>query len=213
MKQEPIKSMAKNSIGKLSRRHRDQLSACKDKPFVVFAVNRLKFGTSLPDLTGLDVSSSVALTIPIEIVPDPNRGTGARRNIEGWDIVRKDRGQLCKTYSVESPNFDDWSKGSHEVSWDRGVYHHDLIPGFKASNKTQEIDRSSGFVTIAFELDYVFTAVTADECVLLFAINIMHESVGHSVVRATDRSQPTSRALCKLTGKFSQSVIDVGSSI
>ena len=67
-------------------------------------------------------------TFPSRIVPEPAFGTYSLRNVEGQEIVRRDLPMVTKTFSAETPNWGDWSNGSHEISWDRDVYQRDFIP-------------------------------------------------------------------------------------
>ena len=60
---------------------------------------------------------------PNRIVPEPAFGKFSLRNVHGEEIVRRDLPMVTKTFSAETPNWGDWSNGSHEISWDRDVYH------------------------------------------------------------------------------------------
>ncbi len=125
--------------------------------------------------------------IPSEVLPDASKGTWARRNIEGWDIPRRDLPMQTRTFSAETPNFGDWSLGSHEVSWDREVYQRDFFPGCGTPILVHVVRRVGDRVTLALELDRVFDEAPPDSRELLFALNVFHEAVGHSAVRPTDR--------------------------
>lgn len=63
-----------------------------------------------------------------KILPKPIMGKYSRTNIEGDEIIRKDLPMITKTYAVETPNYGDWSYGSHEVYWDREVYVREYVP-------------------------------------------------------------------------------------
>src|SRR2546430_951817 len=62
------------------------------------------------------------------VVPRAHQGKFSKCNVRGWVIVRNDLPKVTKTYSFESPNWGDWSKGSHEVEWDRLIYRRDFHP-------------------------------------------------------------------------------------
>lgn len=62
------------------------------------------------------------LSFPTEIVPPPENGKSSSINFEGQEIVRKDLPKVSKAFPVETPNFGDWSKGSHTIYWKRQVY-------------------------------------------------------------------------------------------
>src|SRR4051812_24037309 len=67
-------------------------------------------------------------TVPPFVVPPARRGEFSQRTRRGWIVVRKDLPKITKTYAVETPNWGDWSNGSHEVEWDRLVYRRDFHP-------------------------------------------------------------------------------------
>jgi hypothetical protein len=62
------------------------------------------------------------------VVPPPRIGRYSRYNVQGRVIRLKNLPKVTKTQTVETPNFGDWSKGSHLVSWDREVYQRDDWP-------------------------------------------------------------------------------------
>ena len=67
--------------------------------------------------------SGDSLVVPSEpIIPPSSSGTWARRNREGWEIIRRDLPMVEKSFSFETPNWGDWYYGSHTVDWSREVY-------------------------------------------------------------------------------------------
>lgn len=65
---------------------------------------------------------------PEQMMPGPMNGKFSMWNAQGREVVRKDLPMVTKTFSVEAPNFGDWTKGTHEVEWDREVYQREFIP-------------------------------------------------------------------------------------
>jgi hypothetical protein len=177
--------MSKRSYLKIPKNLNNEIDACNGKPFRIFAVLKLKSLDELPNLPGLDLLSSPQV-VPEEILPDPSKGTWARRNITEWEIVRKDLPKYWKSFSHESPNFGDWSLGSHEVSVEREVYHRDLFPGYGTTITVRVLEARADYTTIHFELNRTFEERPSDERELLFAINVFHESVGKSHIRSVD---------------------------
>ena len=175
----------KRSFQKIPRTIRRQIESCNGKPFVIFALVEVGPGDDFPNLPGVVIGDGSPL--PDEVLPDPKRGTWARRNVEGWSIKREDLPKVSKTFSHESPNFGDWSRGSHEVSVDREVYQRDFFPGYGTPIKISVERRTGDRVTLALELDRVFDGLPNDEREFLFALNIFQESVGQSAVRSTDQ--------------------------
>jgi hypothetical protein len=177
----------KKSFRKMPSTIKRRLAGLKCRPFVIGAVVEVPFGDELPNLPGV-VSAQDADAPPALVLPDPRRGTWAGRNVEGWEIVRKDLPMTKKTFSHESPNFGDWSKGSHEVSFTRDVYQREFFPGYGTPIKVRELRRGPSSLTFALELDRVFDSIPGDERELLFALNVFHEAVGESSLHATDEA-------------------------
>lgn len=157
---------------------------CNDKPFVIYAVAKVKIGGKLPNLPDLVIGDEKITDFVT--LPEPAKGTWAHRNVEGWEIVLKNEPKYTKTFSFESPNFGDWSNGSHEVSMDREVYHRISFPGHASVVKVNEIERTNEYVTLGLQLDRVFGSMPDDPREFLFALNVFQEAVGHSAVRPTD---------------------------
>ena len=63
---------------------------------------------------------------PQHQLPTISMGRFSRLNVEGSVVIRKDLPKVIKLYSWESPNFGDWSKGSHTVGMSREVYQRDF---------------------------------------------------------------------------------------
>src|SRR5216683_6589403 len=53
---------------------------------------------------------------PASVVPDGDAGKYSNRNAHGQEITRTDLPMVTKTFYMETPNFGDWSKGSHSVA-------------------------------------------------------------------------------------------------
>ena len=68
------------------------------------------------------------VVFPERVLPKPIMGKYSRTNIEGVEIVRKDLPMITKTYAVTTPNYGDWSYGSHDVYWDKQVYVREYVP-------------------------------------------------------------------------------------
>ena len=174
----------KKSYRQIPENIKRNIQKCNDKPFVIYAVRKVKKGFSLPNIPGLAINDN-----PIEefsCLPDASVGTWARRNIYGWEIVLKNEPMITKTFTHESPNFGDWSLGSHEVSQERDVYQRVLFPGHASTIKVTELNRDSEYVTVGLELEHVFDSMPSDTREFLFALNVFQESVGSSAVRPTD---------------------------
>ena len=62
------------------------------------------------------------LKYPDRILPKPDVGRYSKYNIYGREIVRDDLPMVSNGYTIDTPNFGDWSKGSHDVTINRDVY-------------------------------------------------------------------------------------------
>lgn len=124
------------------------------------------------------------------IVPSPKNGRYSYRNANGYEVVRRDLPMVTKTYSIETPNYGDWSLGSHDVSFDREVYQRDVIPPRDNELSIDLVGQEAGideiFVfkfAISEVMDTTRRNLTDD---LLFNLNLLHENVGASDVFASD---------------------------
>jgi hypothetical protein len=53
-------------------------------------------------------------SFPKSVVPHSSAGRSSSTNANGREIVRRDLPMVRKTYTIETPNFGDWSNGSHD---------------------------------------------------------------------------------------------------
>lgn len=126
------------------------------------------------------------------VVPAIETGVWARRNIEGWEIIRRDLPKISRCYSYEMPNFGDWAKGSHEVNYTRECYQRELIGPLEArmkisiEGKAEDLD----VILFSFELDYLFDPEETDfRKQLLLGINLMQQTTGCSDIFPADASK------------------------
>lgn len=174
----------KKSFRKIPDNIKRQVVQFDSKPFVIYSVLDVRIGSSLPNLPGI-VFDEKPITNS-EILPNAREGTWARRNIEGWEIILKNEPMVSKSFTHESPNFGDWSLGSHEVTIERDVYQRDFFPPYASVIRVTELKRTGDYVTVALELDQVFEKMPDDPRELLFALNVFQESVGSSAIKPTD---------------------------
>jgi hypothetical protein len=118
-------------------------------------------------------------------------GRTSKINAEGQEIVRKDLPMVTKSFSFDTPNYGDWSKGSHEVVRDRDVYQREHVP---ASENEIQIDltgrEGAGDVYVfRFAVSEVMdTKGKKFQQRLLFNMNLLLENVGGADVFASDAS-------------------------
>lgn len=116
-------------------------------------------------------------------LPDKTAGKFSDINVNGQEIKRKDLPKITKTFYFETPNFGDWSNGSHTSSVDREVYQKDWIAPKELEIGVEVIgdDVVGGeiYYTIKFEvLDTIDATADGFEKDLLYNINLLHENVG-----------------------------------
>jgi hypothetical protein len=126
--------------------------------------------------------SGDSLVVPSEpIIPPSSSGTWARRNREGWEIIRRDLPMVEKSFSFETPNWGDWYYGSHTVDWSREVYQRDIvsprIAGIRVVHEGTAPEEESE--VFRFELDDAFDPSDSDFArQVLLGVNVLQESVG-----------------------------------
>jgi len=74
------------------------------------------------------ITSGDEVTFPGRIVPDRRIGRYSRWNVDGREVVHRDRPKVTRTYCWDAPNFGNESRGTHEVCQDRQAYPRDFIP-------------------------------------------------------------------------------------
>lgn len=127
---------------------------------------------------------------PNRIMPKPMFGTFSQRNAEGQEIVRRDLPMATKTFSVEMPNWGDWSNGSHEVYWDRDVYQREFIPPKELEVSIELLTTEPGegpVFLFGFRVEEVLDKQATDFEVNLFSnLNLLQENTGAADVFAAD---------------------------
>src|SRR5581483_9867737 len=76
---------------------------------------------------GMSMNGDVPV-FPERITPQPSFGRFSQWNVQGREIIRKDLPMVTKTFTVEVPDWGDWSNGSHDVYWNRDIYQREFIP-------------------------------------------------------------------------------------
>jgi hypothetical protein len=135
------------------------------------------------------------LVYPKEQLPGSSNGRYSRINLHGEELVLRDKPMISKTYSVESPNWGDWSSGTHTVEWDRMVYRREW---FAPKEVTLEIEvlgeemKAEKVFVIRFGINEVFSkkrlrfrrrAELSND--LFFNLNLLQENVGGANVYAS----------------------------
>lgn len=125
---------------------------------------------------------------PGHILPRPDVGRYSKYNIHGREIVHYNLPMVSKGYSVDSPNFGDWSKGSHDVTWYKDVYQREYLAPKYLEIKIEllGIDNRNNHV-LRFTVDDILdTNRPSFQDDLLFNLNLLQENTGNHGVYASD---------------------------
>jgi len=133
-------------------------------------------------------------TVPSFVVPHAHQGDFSNRNVRGWVVVRKDLPKITKTYSFDSPNWGDWSNGSHEVEWDRLIYRRDFHPPPELAIRMELLGTEPGpdrrFI-IKFQVaDILNQSHPEFRTLLFFNLKLLQENVGACDVFKADADLP-----------------------
>lgn len=127
---------------------------------------------------GLRLESG-GILIPTPAVPDPRAGRYSRANVEGDEKIRKDLPMISKEFEFEAPDWGDWTKGSHPVTWTREVYQRDFYAPKEVELSVVLIEEKSGGFVIRFSIEQVLNRRTKDfEQELFYNLNLLQENVG-----------------------------------
>jgi hypothetical protein len=123
------------------------------------------------------------VTFQGSVIPLPEAGKYSTRNVEGHVIVRRDLPMVTKTFSAETPNFGDWSLGSHEVSWDRSVYQREneapKLWEIAVELLREDNDDEEPRHVFKFQVNAVLRPGSDGfDADLLYALNLLQENVG-----------------------------------
>jgi len=129
---------------------------------------------------------------PDGIVPPVTSGLWSRTNVQGRWVRLKDLPMIQKEFFFEAPNYGDWSKGSHTMSWTRLVYQKKLIPAKELALKVGIIGRAGddqNTYLISFAVEGALDPASptfADS--LFYSINLLQENTGVADVQPSEMS-------------------------
>jgi hypothetical protein len=134
------------------------------------------------------------LVIPDRILPRESAGRYSKYNRYGRIVVHRDRPKIITTYTVESPNYGDWTKGYHDVEFTREVYQRTFFPPKELEIKmevlSEEESHRTRIFTVKFSVDEVLRSDEEDfDTDLLYAINLLQENVGGVDIFPSDASR------------------------
>jgi len=140
------------------------------------------------------INSAGSPTIPSFVVPRARQGKFSKRNVRGWEVIRNDLPKITKTYSFNSPNWGDWSNGSHEVEWDKLVYRRDFHSPPELAIRMELLGTDPGIdprFIIKFQVAEVLNQSHPEfQNLLFFNLNLLQENVGACDVFTADAGLP-----------------------
>lgn len=120
-----------------------------------------------------------SLQIEGQLVPKPSSGKVSRINKFGKVIIRKDLPMVKKSFSMEVPNYGDWSNGSHEIVHERDVYQRAKVAPKNLSFVSELIAEKDGDVVVGYRVSEVLNSLDKNfETELLFCLNLLQENFG-----------------------------------
>jgi hypothetical protein len=124
---------------------------------------------------------------PTPTVPADTTGRYCWINVNGYEVVRKDLPKVLKSFSFDTPNWGDWSNGSHLVTQTREVYQRELIPPKELTVSVELLAEDADTITVKVSIDQVLSRVAADfDDDLLYNLNILQEVFGATDVFQSD---------------------------
>lgn len=113
------------------------------------------------------------------ILPNPKIGSVSKENLNGKEIVHKDKEKVKKDiYLGERPSFGDWSKGSFSLWQRRDVYQKSFIQprGYGIKVDVNSYDKEDNSWEVVFTINHTFLRSESNfNNDLLFALSLLNE--------------------------------------
>jgi len=179
--------VAKKNFRKIPGYVRAKITGLDVDDVVVASVKRINW-TDIARYAHLNLRvENGRFVTPAPAVPAETIGRYCWINVNGREIVRRDLPMTTKTYSVEVPDWGDWSKGSHDIYWTKEVYQRDLIPPKELTVSVELLAEDAETITVKFAVDQVLSRTAGDfDNDLLYNLNILQEVLGAADVFRSD---------------------------
>lgn len=120
------------------------------------------------------------LQVEGQLVPKPSTGKFGRINKFGKVIIRKDLPMIKKSFSMEVPNYGDWSNGSHEITHERDVYQREKVAPKNLSFVSERIAEKDSEMVVGYRTSKALDSRDKNfETELLFHLNLLQENFGN----------------------------------
>jgi len=128
--------------------------------------------------------------LPETIMPAPENGLWSKRNLQGHEVVFRDRPKQPKTITTLAPNFGDWSRGYHEMRRQVMTHPREFMPPRSLSLAAKILSTLPGedpLYSIRFRVNGMLDRASPGwETDLSFSLNLLKENVGSANVYAAD---------------------------
>jgi hypothetical protein len=121
------------------------------------------------------------LRFPEAMIPPAGRGKYSDRNINGYEVIRRDLPKETHYNTIEAPDWGDASNGTHWVDLPYEKYPRDFYGPPLASIRISSPNADSGRpeYTLMFEIDQVLKQDDPEfESHLIIALNLLQENIG-----------------------------------
>lgn len=186
MWQKNFRSLSPNIVNQVNRSKKDNL--------VVACSHKIRFADIERGVyahLGIRVVNG-ELRFPEQIIPFSEIGNYSKRNRQGREVVHRDEPKVEKTWSIDTPNYGDWSKGTHSIDFSREVYQrsYEYPKDLAICIEHLAHDVRADVYIFKFTVDEVLNRTTPsflDD--LLFNINLLQENVGNHGVFESDATR------------------------
>jgi hypothetical protein len=140
------------------------------------------------------VVTEQGLRVPQSVLPPPSQGKFSKQNIDGEEIVRRDLPKETHYNPVESPDWGDWSNGTHTVYLPYEKYPREFRPPREIEIVMSCADSRPNLpaYVLAFRVEEVLNKKRKDFDERLFEdLNLLQENVGACGVEPAGTSLDT----------------------
>lgn len=146
----------------------------------VRAVRREEVEEGFWDHLGFNVEDG-DITFPEKATPPTDVGVWSKTNLRGYERRLTDQPKEERTWSIEVPNYGDWSKGSHEIVFSRMCYPKKISPPKQMAIDMEQVAEvaDEDAIQVRFIVEEVLDPT--DERFdrdLFYDLNVLQENVG-----------------------------------
>lgn len=117
-------NMGKKNIRKIPESLLAKVNFFQNNDVIVGCVKRIRkaqIERGLFSNQGLQIINN-SIEVETPLLPSTRMGRYSKKNVLGYEKVLRDLPKIPKSWDIESPNFGDWSRGSHTITFTKMVY-------------------------------------------------------------------------------------------